>query len=1222
MPEKKYKSDNLVDLMFEIAENAASDPDMVSATHLLYACTHILLMPRPRLLAQLGGKRRRNTRLLGALAVAEGKFSDQKGDEKVLNIQALHELAWAYLPEIERREMTDSYGLFRTIIQGEYREKSGQYGKEIAEVLTFSWIPRILFTGYGVQEYVERRESSSAPLAPEDQERLAFTILFHMEAFGSIAKKPDAQVASTDLLKESKEKVEERVERLRDALANTVFGQDQAVKAFLDGYKKACYFNNRAGKPLAVYLLAGPPGTGKTLLAETAAGALGVPYKRIDMSEYGSGGNAAVGLIGFEKTWKDAAPGMLTGYVENHPDALLLFDEIEKAAPPVLKIFLQILEGARLTDKYTQRTVSFERNILIFTTNAGRELYQDNYEENLSALSRDTVAEALREDKSFPQELVSRFAANHIIMFNHIRRISLAKIARRAMEQTLEGFGRSAWLEGRPELLLLLHEGAKLDARVAKARAEDMISQALVEYLDFEAAQGMPKAQFIRLRIAREEADSEAGRYLFPHADDPVSIRYITEQSSDSEIEWLLAKFPPFSYPDSVLDNGEFTDCKEDWVAYYDDADTLGSYYRRWQADMDWIDLDCPGMDWYDVEAPGEKGHSDWQRREQYDITVVDLGPESEKNFRLPQEDPEENSFLQAVLQNPGRSHLYVAYDRALDEQLARRLFLQGVEGILPRHPDNAWAELAVSCHALKSLERLDHEGKVVDYRTVFREGMIEFADLTLQKSVVEDFATRKKDQDMLLSGWERPKDRFSDVIGAKNAIRELQQFIRYISRPEYYEMMGLDMPRGVLLYGPPGTGKTKLARAAAGESGVSFLAVSASDFAQPYVGTGEQKIRDLFAAAKRNSPAIIFIDEIDTIGKERTGSETTHHAEKLLNVLLTEMDGFSGARKNQVFVMAATNFDIDGSKSGKRVRIDPALARRFPTQIYVDLPSRKERVQYIEMRLKKRAEKTGLIDGAQISGMADSLADQTVGQSLAAVENMLDYAWRQYVMAQDGAQAKRMFTEDVLLEAVQELRFGERTAALNISTAYHEAAHAFMAWKMGETPAFLTIVSRGDFGGYVQKKESDRAVHTEKSFRSQIKISLAGRAGEMIYYKYYAENAGDAELLKEAVNTGAGSDLEHATWYARQIVSGLGRTSDSLAKMPESQRSAEMNRELLEELNLLLKVEWDRTLQIVEENHSLVHRLALEAIDKTQLTERQILDILGNATPESGGQA
>ncbi len=136
---------------------------------------------------------------------------------------------------------------------------------------------------------------------------------------------------------------------------------------------------------------------------------------------------------------------------------------------------------------------------------------------------------------------------------------------------------------------------------------------------------------------------------------------------------------------------------------------------------------------------------------------------------------------------------------------------------------------------------------------------MIVFTNFSLRKAIVEDAATRKKDQDLMVSDWERPRDRFSDVIGAENAVRELRQFIQYINKPEYYEMMGADMPRGVLLYGPPGTGKTKLAKAAAGESGVSFIAVSASDFAQKYIGDGEQKIRELFAAAKRNSPAIIL---------------------------------------------------------------------------------------------------------------------------------------------------------------------------------------------------------------------------------------------------------------------------------------------------------------------------------------------------------------------------
>ena len=1204
MREKRYKANRLLDLLFEIAQNSASGPERVSATHLLYACTQILLMPRSELLAEVGGGRERNARVLGSLTVAEDNLNEKPGSDVQINVQALNELLRAYLPEVERQGMGSSGRPFMETIQKEYLEKKNLYGEEMADILTFAWVPQILFSCHGVADYIQKREGSGQPLSLEEQDQLAVSVLFHIEAFRSISTNKGAQVVSADLRKDSGEKVAERAGKLKDALESTVFGQDYAVKAFLDAYKKACYFKNREGKPLAVYLLAGPPGTGKTLMAETAARALGMPYKRIDMSEYGGGSRDTVqGLVGFERSWRNSEPGLLTSFVDSHPDALLLFDEIEKASEKVLKIFLQILEGARLTDKYTKRTVSFEKTILIFTTNAGRELYQDNYNENLSVLSGDTVAAALRRDKSFPQELVSRFASNTIIMFNHVSRMYLSKIALSAMKRTLEGLDRSVWLCDRPELLLLLHEGAKLDARMAKSKAEDMISQALVEYMDFESAQQIPRCDSIELYVAEEDAGSEAGRYLFPCADNPIYIRYISEQSSYSELGWLLDDFDaPHDW---------YFLSEEELAEYYNGTGKLWEYYQEFRTEYPWLKLACSGFYDDDIEEMEEKEFMDLHERDHYDITVVDLGHPSEKSPGLPEEDPQGNKFLQAILQNPGRNHIYVAYDGRLDEQLARGLFRQGVEGILPRHPDDEWIELASSYYALRSLDQLSHEGKVLDYQTKVSKGLIQFTNFSLRKAIVEDAATRKKDQDLLVSDWERPRDRFSDVIGAENAVRELRQFIQYINKPEYYEMMGVDMPRGVLLYGPPGTGKTKLARAAAGESGVSFIAVSASDFAQKYIGDGEQKIRDLFAAAKRNSPAIIFIDEIDTIGKERTGSEFSHHAEKLLNVLLTEMDGFASLRRKQVFVMAATNFDIDGSKSGKQVRIDPALVRRFPTQIYVDLPSRDERAAYIRMHLEKRAEKIDLIEAAQIAGMAESLADQTVGQSLAIVENMLEYAWRQFVMKQDVLTKKEKFTEAMLLEAVQEMRFGERSAAPETATAYHEAAHAFMAWKMGETPAFLTIVSRGDFGGYVQKKESDRSVHTEESLRSQIKISLAGRAGEMIFYKYYAENAGDAELMKNAVNTGAGSDLEHATWYARQIVSGLGRTSDSLARIPESQRTAEMNRELLEEMNLLLKVEWDQTLQIVEKNRELVHRLALKAIDKTQLTQPQILDIL-----------
>ena len=185
--------------MFEIAEDAASSPDKVSTTHLLYACTQILLTPRPELLAKVGGSRERNTRVLGALTVAEENFNEKTGDGKQVNIQALNELLRAYLPEIERQGMDGSCGPFMKIIREEHQEKKDLYGEEIAELLTFAWVPQILFSCRGVSDYIEGREKSGRPLTFEEKEQLAGSALFHMEAFRSISANQGAQLASTDL---------------------------------------------------------------------------------------------------------------------------------------------------------------------------------------------------------------------------------------------------------------------------------------------------------------------------------------------------------------------------------------------------------------------------------------------------------------------------------------------------------------------------------------------------------------------------------------------------------------------------------------------------------------------------------------------------------------------------------------------------------------------------------------------------------------------------------------------------------------------------------------------------------------------------------------------------------------------------------------------------------------------------------------------------------------
>lgn len=1161
---KKYNASNLIVLALQIAETKAGNPAVVTVSHLLYGCLEILTMPTSELLEEVGGDEIRNRQILTTLEVTRNYVGEK---EKFHNFQGLKRFVETFLDDMSNMENIETkhneYLHYLDIMLSMVKKQSNDYPESYIECKLFMYMFGALCSVHCGADIIEDFGRNSMALSEEDAEFISKQILEHRAFFLGAGKLP--RITNAPETNPGGKNVFAQIKKLQDTLERTIMGQDIAVRSFINTFKKSQLFSIRKGKPLAVYLLAGPPGVGKTLLAETTANTLDRPYKRIDMSEYGGSSKDTVqGLIGFEPTWKDAAPGMLTSFVDENPSAIILFDEIEKASSSVLTIFLQILNDARLTDKYMKKTVSFENTILIFTTNAGKELYQDNYEENLSALPVATVVNALQEDQNFPNELVSRFAANSIIMFNHINKINLVDIAMNSMKSVCHNARRKVIIDNIETLsqLLLLHEGEKNDARMINAKAQDMVAQALVDYTDFETKEGIFGKYPIHIDVSNEIND--ASKYLYLSKENPVNVLYLTDKT--------------------IPEN-------------------------NWDVEV---------KNHFDVGLLGNPKHI-------YRMIVIDPtygASVIEENKDVLEIDSEGNRVLRQLLQTSGKYNIYVVDDGKLELQEKKFLLGEGVQGFLPVVPDERrWGKLIARHHIMRSQETLAINNEVINYNLDFElvknaagrvsYGKIIFENLIIHEASTGTASSRKIDKDLLVSNAERPNVRFKDIIGAENAKRELQQFIKYVKNPEYFNMMGLDMPRGVLLYGPPGTGKTMLAKAAAGECGVSFISVSASDFENKYVGEGEQKIRDMFSAAKRNSPCILFIDEIDTIGKERTGSEHTHHTEKLLNVLLTEMDGFSSLKKKQVFVMAATNFDIDGSKSGKPVKIDPALTRRFPTQIYVDLPSREERVQYVKMYLENKCKKSDIIDMTQLDDMAESIASQTIGKSLAIVQNILDYSLRQFVMEKIEKPSEEKLTEKQMLEYVQEMLFGEKNRNTHISTAYHEACHAFMAWKVGCVPAFLTIVSRDDFGGYVQMKEDEKGKYTEKDMRNKIKIILAGRVGEIIYYKYYSEGAGETELLKDAINTGAGSDLEKATYYAKYIVANLGRNNENLAIVPEDKWSSELSHDILEEVNLLLKVEMDRVLQIAEEDRELIHKLALEAIDKTQLTEKQIIKVL-----------
>ncbi len=362
----------------------------------------------------------------------------------------------------------------------------------------------------------------------------------------------------------------------------------------------------------------------------------------------------------------------------------------------------------------------------------------------------------------------------------------------------------------------------------------------------------------------------------------------------------------------------------------------------------------------------------------------------------------------------------------------------------------------------------------------------------------------------------DNPDTTFDDVAGADEAVEELDEIRDFLQNPDRYEEVGAKIPRGVLLYGPPGTGKTLLARAVAGEAGVPFYTISGSDFVEMFVGVGASRVRDLFKTAKENSPCIIFVDEIDAVGRQRGAGMGGGHDEReqTLNQLLVEMDGFSD--RENVILMAATNRpDI----------LDPALLRpgRFDRQIPVTNPDIAGREQILRVHSKGKP----LADDVDLN----SLAKRTVGMSGADLANVLNEA-ALLTARVDG----NVITGDALEEATDRVIGGPRRSGKIISehekkvTAYHEGGHTLAAWGIKDIERVykVTILARGKTGGHAMAvPEDDKGMYNRAELFARLVFAMGGRAAE--------------ELIFGSPTTGASADIEQATKTARAMVTEYG---------------------------------------------------------------------------------
>ena len=360
------------------------------------------------------------------------------------------------------------------------------------------------------------------------------------------------------------------------------------------------------------------------------------------------------------------------------------------------------------------------------------------------------------------------------------------------------------------------------------------------------------------------------------------------------------------------------------------------------------------------------------------------------------------------------------------------------------------------------------------------------------------------------------PQVSFSDVAGVEEAKEELQEVVEFLKYPERFLALGAKIPKGVLLVGPPGTGKTLMARAVAGEAGVPFFNISGSEFVEMFVGVGASRVRDLFDQAKRNSPCIVFVDEIDAVGRHRGAGLGGGHDEReqTLNQILVEMDGFDTG--TNVIVIAATNRpDI----------LDPALLRpgRFDRRVVLDNPDLKGRKQILDVHAK----------GKPLEEEVDleRVARQTVGFSGADLANLVNES---AILA--ARRAKKLIGSSEFAEAIDRIIAGPARRSRVISdrekeiTAYHEAGHALVAHLLpnADPVAKVTIVARGQAGGFTKTvPEEDRNLVTRNQLEARLAMAMGGRAAE--------------ELIFNQFTTGASNDLEQATNIARQMITRFG---------------------------------------------------------------------------------
>ena len=917
----------------------------------------------------------------------------------------------------------------------------------------------------------------------------------------------------------------QKVQALRDSLLSKVRGQRHAVDEVVQGIFESELFSalnpDRKG-PLATFLFTGPSGVGKTFLASLCSKVLDRKMLIVDMSEYSDN------LANNKFNGEHGQPAVVTGFVRENPRGIIVFDEVEKAHINTIYLFLQILDGARMMDHQIRKEVSFRDNIIIMTTNAGQSLYEDATVCDLSAVPRSVILDGLRKDVNkqtqqpyFPECITTRMANGRVILFNHLEPYALLQIVQDEIALQMSLFEKSSGIKVNYDpvalaALVLYSGGGVSDARTLRGLARNIVVRELQEVVMQLLALGAERVDSLKeITLTIDTQENETVRGLFS-GKDRMQVVVLTEQT-----------LPALTGLDT-----DVTQLTEE-----------DAFKRRVRGVTDYVLLDplCGNRE-----------------KDRLPNDVEDLDSVGMRMFEYVREYmPEIPVYL---LDTTGKI-------RSFDTLLAR-----GARGVISMTSAETFRqnlkELSFGALVNNATFSLGRSNKFLSFNCA--QYMIDesCAVIAFEKLQLKS-APQAGDSRSIAQKGENGNLKFADVIGCRAAKEALSDYKEMLEDPRKTAMKGKKMPKGVLLYGPPGTGKTMLAKAMANECNATFIPTSAAAFFGPLVGETEKNIQDLFKKARKYAPSIIFIDEVDAIGRMRTGSVGSTHNEDALNIFLSEMDGFVTDEKRPVFVLAATNYELEGE--GGRV-LDPAFVRRFDRKILIPLPDTDDRYALLKKSLKRH----GIHFGENHEKILRNMAKRTGGMNNADLESVNANYARTLGDGQPDGKA--------YMDSLDAYRFGEvnKMDPEHLrQTACHEAGHALVCRLCGVTPSFLTVVSRGSFGGYMESAgEKNHGTYTYQELMDRVCRCLAGRVAEIEVY-------GDAA----GTNTGASSDIKKARYYMKTSLNDFAMGEKLYARWTQ------------DEIEQLMQKQYQRTVQMLRD-----HRAALDALTD-RLAEQKSMD-------------